>query len=99
MKKLSVLLLLLFAISKGYTQTKNNDAIKLPAAMIGSFEDDYGIQYKINDTLWMQLPRTRFHIIKWDVAKKYIIARNDDHNPGEGGLYTRIDYMEFNNMA
>ncbi len=66
--------------------------------MMGSFEDDYQIRYKISDTLWFQLPHTRFHIIKWNLEKKYIIARNDVHNPGEKGLYTRIDYMTFNGM-
>jgi len=66
--------------------------------MIGSFEDDYEIRYKINDTLWLQLPDIRFHIIKWNPEKKYLIAKNDAKNPGDGNLYTRIDYMTFDNM-
>ncbi|HTD99273.1 MAG TPA: hypothetical protein VK668_08285 [Mucilaginibacter sp.] len=97
MKKLSILFLLLFAVSKNYAQVKHTD--KPPAEMMGSFEDDYHIHYKISDTLWLQLPNTRFHIIKWNVSKKYFIARNDNGNPGEGGLYTRIDYMEFSKMG
>ncbi|WP_295770478.1 hypothetical protein [uncultured Mucilaginibacter sp.] len=64
----------------------------------GSFTDDYGIKYTINDTLWIQHPRTKFHIIKWNYKEQYLIARNDAKNPGEGGLYTRIDLMQFDNM-
>jgi len=66
--------------------------------MLGSFEDDYQIKYKISDTLWTQLPNTRFHIIKWNMEKKYIIAKNDAKNPGDGSLYTRIDYMTFDKI-
>jgi hypothetical protein len=98
MKRSVILLLLLFALAKSYGQTSPVIAIKPPAEMTGSFEDDYGIRYKINDTRWMQLPNTRFHIIKWNLEKKYIIAKNDAKNPGDGGLYTRIDYMTFDNM-
>ena len=65
---------------------------------LGNFTDDYGIRYSVTDTLWLQRPRTRFHIIKWDVVNQYILARNDNGNPGDGGLYTRIDYMRFNDM-
>jgi hypothetical protein len=98
MKRSVILLLLLFALAKSYGQTNPVIAIKPPVEMTGSFEDDYGIRYKINDTLWMQLPNTRFHIIKWNPEKKYLIAKNDVKNPGDGGFYTRIDYMTFNNM-
>jgi len=99
MKKLSLLFLLLFALSNTHAQPKHAAAVKPPAYLIGTFEDDYQIRYEINDTLWLQLPSSRYHIIKWNFAEKYLIARNDGRNPGEGGLYTRIDYMEFSNMA
>ena len=65
----------------------------------GNFTDDYGIKYTITDTLWIQHPRTKFHIIKWNKQEQYIIARNNAKNPGDGGLYTRIDLMPFSNMA
>jgi hypothetical protein len=48
--------------------------------------------------LWLQLPRTRFHIIRWNLSKQYLIAKNDVHNPGDGGQYTRIDFMQFTDM-
>jgi len=65
---------------------------------VGKFTDDYGIKYTITDSVWTQLPRTKYHIIKWNAKEQYIVAKNDAANLGEGGLYTRIDYMEFNNM-
>jgi hypothetical protein len=97
MKKVILLTLLLFSISK------NNAGVKPvkdtpPPFLIGSFVDDYKIHYTISDTLWVQQPRTKFHIIKWNTAQQYIIARNDAHNPGDANQYTRIDYMVFNNM-
>ena len=64
----------------------------------GSFKDDYGIRYTINDTLWTQHPKTNYHILKWNVQEQYLIAKNGSTNPSEAGLYTRIDYMTFENM-
>ncbi|GAB3507649.1 hypothetical protein GCM10027442_12990 [Emticicia fontis] len=60
--------------------------------------DDYKITYTINDTLWIQKPNAKYHIIKWNEKEQYLIARNDKNNPADGGLYTRIDYMTFENM-
>jgi hypothetical protein len=76
--------------------TRHSDTSSM---FIGNFTDDYGIKYTITDTLWIQQPRTRFHIIKWNKKEQYLIARNDVKNPGEGGLYTRIDFMQFSGMA
>ncbi|MEP6612038.1 MAG: hypothetical protein ABJA76_09145, partial [Mucilaginibacter sp.] len=98
MKKYLALILILLALTKAHAQTQSASVIKPPDYMLGSFEDDYQIRYKITDTLWLQLSNTRFHIIKWNLEKKYIIAKNDAKNPGEGGLYTRIDYMNFIKM-
>ncbi len=71
---------------------------KAPEALLGKFTDDYGIQYRISDRLWTQLPSAKFHVIRWNQEKQYLIALNDKNNPGEGGLYTGIDYMEFRDM-
>lgn len=99
MKKYLTLILILLTVSKIHAQFQPATTTKPPDYMLGTFEDDYQIRYKITDTLWLQLSNTRFHIIKWNLEKKYIIAKNDAKNPGEGGLYTRIDYMTFDNMA
>jgi hypothetical protein len=70
----------------------------IPVWLKGNFTDDYKIKYSISDSLWMQLPNTRFHIIKWNLEEQYLVAKNDLANPGEGGLYTRIDFMQFKGM-
>ena len=70
----------------------------LPALLKGSFEDDYGIRYTINDTLWIQHPGAKYHIINCDTAEQYLLVQNDKANKTDGGLFTRIDYMNFMEM-
>jgi hypothetical protein len=97
----SVFLFLFFAQQKNainlYPQEKSITE-SIPSWLKGEFQDDYGIRYTISDSLWWQQPRARYHIIKWNAAGQYLIARNDDKNPSEAGLYSRIDYMSFANM-
>lgn len=71
---------------------------KIPADLLGDFVDDYDIHYTITDSVWTQHKNIRYHIIRWDTKAKYILARNDAQNRTEPGLYTRIDYMNFENM-
>lgn len=78
-------------------QTKlNRDTI--PLVVLGNFMDDYGIRYNVSDSLWLQKPGIKYHVIKWNIKEQYLIAKNDDKNPSEVGLYSRIDYMTFSNM-
>lgn len=70
----------------------------LPAFMQGNFKDDYGISYEITNTVWTQFPKTRYHILFVNTKEQYLIARNDSLNGSDRGLYTRIDYMRFQNM-
>lgn len=71
---------------------------KIPAMLTGTFQDDYGIKYKITDSSWTQLPGTTYHIISWNVEQQYVVAKNDNNNPSDKGLFTRIDFMKFSNM-
>ncbi len=104
MKKLSTALLIMLIslahrgeCSIGFTATVfGTDSI--PAHVLGNFTDDYGIRYTITNILWTQHSGINYHIIKWNNKEQYLIARNDKGNPGEAGLYTRIDYMLFQNM-
>jgi hypothetical protein len=97
MQKLAlVFLFLMFAAPKDHGTARQQETV--PAGLKGKFTDDYGIQYLITDSVWTQYPHTKFHIIKWNVKDQYLVARNDNANPGEGGLYTRIDFMQFSNM-
>jgi len=70
----------------------------LPAFLIGTFGDDYGITYTINDTLWIQHPGAKYHIIDFDTTEQYLLVQNDKANKTNGGLFTRIDYMNFTGM-
>ena len=76
--------------------SSGNDSI--PSLLKGDFTDDYRIRYSISDSLWIQFPNTKFHIIKWNLDEQYLVAKNDMENPGDGGLYTRIDFMQFKGM-
>jgi hypothetical protein len=69
-----------------------------PASQIGEFLDDYGERYRITATEWTQLPRARYHILKWNVAGQYLIARNDSANASDAGLWTRIDWVDLPGM-
>lgn len=97
MQKLALFFLFMCMVSMVNKKPMRNYE-EVPAMFKGNFADDYGIRYTINDTVFIQHPRTKYHIIKWDTKGQYIVARNDNQNPGEKGLYTRIDYMQFSNM-
>jgi hypothetical protein len=73
-----------------------NDSI--PLFLKGNFKDDYGISYTITDSLWIQHPKAKYHILNWNIKEQYLIARNDQQNVSEKGLYTRIDFMKLNQM-
>jgi hypothetical protein len=95
----SVMLVTFIAVSSlTLPQQRTTNLAHAPALFTGKFTDDYGITYTISDTLWIQHPRTKFHIIRWNLRDQYLIARNDTKNPGDGGLYTRIDIVQFDNM-
>lgn len=70
----------------------------IPAMLKGNFVDDYDIHYTVSDSLFFMLPKARYHILKWNTKDQYFIARNDTANPSEKGLYSRVDYMSFENM-
>lgn len=64
-----------------------------PPDLAGTFVDDYGLRYVLSKGLWHQLPRARYHVLRWHAQGQYAIARNDVGNPGEPGRYSRIDWM------
>lgn len=65
-----------------------------PSFLLGEFEDDYGVRYTIDAELWQQGHAARYLIERWDSEGRYAIARNHAENPGEPGLFTRIDWVE-----
>ena len=70
----------------------------MPSALLGSFKDDYGIAYTITSKVWVQSKRIKYHLLQYNKEEEFFIAKNDDANPSDGGLYTRIDIMYFENM-
>ena len=71
---------------------------QVPASIKGDFTDDYGINYTISDSVWIQHPKTRYYIVSVNAKEHYIIARNAESNATDKNLYTRIDYMTFERM-
>lgn len=76
--------------------TSKPDAI--PVALVGDFVDDYGIRYSISAAEWFQKPQARYRIDHADTTAGYLIARNDDNNPGEKGRWSRIDWITLDGM-
>jgi hypothetical protein len=71
---------------------------KVPDYLVGSFQDDYNIEYELTEKLFFQKPGTRFHILKWNIDDQYFIARNDSLNSYDPNLYSRIDWVKFEEM-
>ncbi|MEM1057431.1 MAG: hypothetical protein AAGI52_18080 [Bacteroidota bacterium] len=70
-----------------------------PPALLGTFEDDYGIRYEITEREWIQQPNARYRIVRWRPEAGYLIAQNDAANPQDGDLWTRIDWVSLTDMA
>lgn len=68
------------------------------SSLSGAWRDDYNVRYTIDDTLFRQGTRLRYHVLSWHADEQYLIARNDAGNPADRGLYTRIDWMELPGM-
>jgi hypothetical protein len=74
-------------------------AAQAPAAVLGAFTDDYGGRYRITGTVWQHGTRNRYDVVAWYPDSQFVIARNADTNPSDGGLWTRIDWMPLEGMA
>ena len=70
-----------------------------PGFVLGTFEDDYGSTYEINEATWEHLGYARYHVVRWRSEAGYLVARNDTTNPDDGGLWTRIDWVRLDGMA
>ncbi|MES2652305.1 MAG: hypothetical protein V4663_11230 [Bacteroidota bacterium] len=94
MKTYHLIFILLFPFVAFAQSTKP----KAPEFALGNFTDDYGITYSITDSIWVQNPNMKFHILKWNPEKQYLVAKNDSSNKTDANKYTRIDYMTFTGM-
>jgi len=66
--------------------------------VVGAFTDDYNTTHTITATEWRHGTRARYHVVKWNASGQYLIARNDSTNPGDAGLWTRIDWLRLEGM-
>ena len=102
MKFFRFIFLIIMINSSFFCQSSRNtgkaDSENIPTFMKGNFIDDYGIQFTINDSVWTQHPNVKYHIVLWDTAAQYLLARNDLKNPSDTGLFTRIDYTLLSGM-
>jgi hypothetical protein len=69
-----------------------------PAMLLGDFTDDYRGRFSISDSIWFQRPRNRFRIVEWHPDEMYLIAQNAPDDPTAPGLWSRIDWLSFDNM-
>lgn len=46
----------------------------IPTLLKGDFTDDYGIQFTINDSLWVQHPNVKYHIISWETLRTIAVG-------------------------
>lgn len=92
--------LLLAACMAGKTKSTSYQALtlKAPPGLTGNFIDDYGITYTVTDSLFIQAPGIRYHIIRWDTAQQFFIAYQVPKKTPDSLVYTRIDYMRFTGM-
>lgn len=65
-----------------------------PDMVVGDFIDDYGSPYSISPTQWAHGAEAKYRIVEWFVGDEFLVAQNHADNPGEGGLWTRIDWVQ-----
>jgi hypothetical protein len=94
----SCLIILLVTNCKTSSKSSSASLQTIPQNLFGNFKDDYNISYTVTSRLWTQHPNIKYHLISYDSEGQYFIAKNDENNPSEAGLYTRIDIMQFSNM-
>lgn len=91
------LLIFIFLILFGRDiNAQSKDSI--PFFIKGVYKDDYGSEYHIDNAVWKQLPNSLYNIVKVNKVYNFIIAKNDMGNKTDGGLFTRIDFVQLKNM-
>lgn len=79
-------------------KTNRQSLTQIPSVLLGNFTDDYGSSYTIIGKTWMHGTKAKYHLIQYNKAENFFIAKNDEANPSDGGLYSRIDIMYFEKM-
>lgn len=69
-----------------------------PAHLLGDFEDDYGNRFTNTEVAWVQNASRRYGILRWSTSGGYLLARNAATNPSDPGLWSRVDWVELDDM-
>ena len=64
-----------------------------PTYLLGNFIDDYGINYSISSSTWIQHPDFKLNILKMNSIEMFVLG----YNPIDS-TYTKIDFMQFQNQ-
>tara|TARA_R110000868_G_scaffold410693_1_gene699763 strand:- start:3103 stop:3540 length:438 start_codon:yes stop_codon:yes gene_type:complete len=88
----------LFLLATCNSPKQEMDSLKIPEFLLGEFIDDYGVKYSISDSILTMEGHTKLHILEWNLEEKYFVGQNDSLNPYDPLLFTRIDWMKFENM-
>ena len=84
----------------GCTQQQSVPPVSpIPTFLIGNFEDDYDVHYSITDSTFSMEDHTLIHVLDWNVENQFFIGQNDTSNIYDPLLYSRIDWMIFENMG
>jgi hypothetical protein len=70
-----------------------------PAFLIGEFEDDYENSFTVSEREWVLHQSARYVVEVWHPEAGFVVLQNHESNPGEAGLWTRIDWIELDDMA
>ncbi len=93
-----ILLTTIFVACHTTLKSKNYNLQQIPKSLLGKFKDDYGSIYQIQPKEWIQDGNIKYHLLQYNKRENYFIAQNDNGNPSDRGLYSRIDIMYFENM-
>ena len=69
----ALVLVFLSALACGGTGPRSPEAGR-PAFLLGRFVDDYGVEYTIDERMWVQHPAARYRVVRWDAAGRYLIG-------------------------
>jgi hypothetical protein len=83
---------------KSIEKANKRSLTQIPANILGKFEDDYGSNYTITNMTWLHASNMKYNLLKFNAKDNYLIVQNDTTNPSDGGLYTRIDFLNFKDM-
>ena len=95
MTRLIALISLVLITGACVTTPAPPDPDSLLALFTGEFVDDYGNRYSIDPEQWVQQPDMRYDLREWHVSEPLVVAQNDAANPRDPGLWTRIDFLLF----